>query len=164
MVVQLLLAATLVLGQTGETITPAGEKSEKLDEQVKVLVRQLDHNEQAKREAAEKDLIALGSDVLPLLPPVNNRTPAEVRNRLTRIRSALTKAAIEATTKSTPVTLSGEMPVSQAMAELAKQSGNELVDYRDRFNQEARDQGRTEGSAVLGSARHSARCSGTVAL
>jgi hypothetical protein len=139
MVVQLLLAATLVLGQTGETITPAGEKSEKLDERVKVLVRQLDHNEQAKREAAEKDLIALGSDVLPLLPPVNNRTPAEVRNRLTRIRSALTKAAIEATTKSTPVTLSGEMPVSQAMAELAKQSGNELVDYRDRFNQEARD-------------------------
>jgi hypothetical protein len=136
MVAKLLLAATLVLGQAAETTTPAVEK---IDEQVKVLVRQLDHNEQAKREAAEKDLIALGSDVLPLLPPINNRTPAEVRNRLTRIRTALTKAAIEATTKSAPVTLSGEMSVSQALAELAKQSGNELVDYRDRFNQEARD-------------------------
>jgi hypothetical protein len=136
MVAKLLLAATLVLGQAAETATPAGEK---LPDQVKALVRQLDHNEQAKREAAEKELIELGSDVLPLLPPVNNRTPAEVRNRLTRIRTALTKAAIEATTKSTAVTLSGEMPVSKAFAELAKQSGNELVDYRDRFNQEARD-------------------------
>jgi hypothetical protein len=126
MVAKLLLAATLVLGQAAETTTPAVEK---IDEQVKVLVRQLDHNEQAKREAADKEL----------LPPINNRTPAEVRNRLTRIRTALTKAAIEATTKSAPVTLSGEMPVSQALAELAKQSGNELVDYRDRFNQEARD-------------------------
>ena len=88
MVAKLLIAATLVLGQAAETTTPAVEK---IDEQVKALVRQLDHNEQAKREAAEKDLIALGSDVLPLLPPINNRTPAEVRNRLTRIRTALTR-------------------------------------------------------------------------
>jgi hypothetical protein len=31
------------------------------------------------------------------------------------------------------------MPVSKAIAELVRQSGNPLVDYRERFNQEARD-------------------------
>jgi hypothetical protein len=37
------------------------------------------------------------------------------------------------------VSLAGEMPVSQALAELQKQSGNPLVDYRERMNQEQRD-------------------------
>ena len=88
---------------------------------------------------AEKELIALGPDVLPLLPKVTPRTPAETKNRLARVENALMKLAIEATTRPAVVTLSGEMPVSQAFAELTKQSGNKLVDYRERFNQEPRD-------------------------
>jgi hypothetical protein len=106
---------------------------------VKLLVRQLDDNAQAKREAAEKELVALGADVLPLLPPITARTPAEMKNRLTRVRTALMKVAIEATTKTALVSLSGEMPVSKALAELGRQSGNPLVDYRERMNQEVRD-------------------------
>ncbi len=106
---------------------------------VKTLVRQLDDDAQAKREAAEKELVTLGADVLPLLPAITARTPAEVKNRLGRVRSALMKIAIEASTKTALVSLAGEMPVSQAIAELAKQSGNTLVDYRERMNQELRD-------------------------
>ena len=49
------------------------------------------------------------------------------------------KVAVEATTKTALVSLSGEMPVSKAIAELSKQSGNPLVDYREKLNQEVRD-------------------------
>lgn len=103
------------------------------------LVRQLDAREQAKREAAEKELIALGPEILTLLPPLTPRTPAEVRNRLGRVRGALVKAEVEATTRPSLVTLSGEMPASAALAEITRQTGNQLVDYRERRNQQASD-------------------------
>ncbi len=136
MVAALLLASAVALGQAAPA-TKAADAD--LATKVKALVRQLDGDEQAKREAAEKELVALGADVLPLLPAIGPRTPAEMKTRLTRVRTALMKVAIEATTKTVLVSLSGEMPVSQAFAELTKQSGNELVDYRERQNQEVRD-------------------------
>jgi hypothetical protein len=136
MIAALLVASVIALGQAEASAQAADAE---LAAKVKVLVRQLDSDEQAKREAAEKDLVALGADVLPHLPTLTARTPAEVKNRLTRVRTALMKVAIEATTKTVLVSISGEMPVSQALAELAKQSGNELVDYRERMNQETRD-------------------------
>ena len=142
----LLLVSALVLGQAEPAAKPADVKpadakptEAELAAKVKLLVRQLEDNAQAKREAAEKELVALGPDVLPLLPTVTARMPAETKNRLGRVRGALMKIAIEATTKTALVTLSGEMPVSQAIAELSKQSGNSLVDYRERMNQEERD-------------------------
>ena len=130
------ILCTLALAQVD---APKAADSAELAAKVKLLVRQLEDNVQAKREAAEKELVALGPDVLPLLPAVTGRTPAETKNRLGRVRTALMQLAIEATTKTALVSLSGEMPLSQAMAELAKQSGNTLVDYRERMNQELRD-------------------------
>ena len=62
--------------------TEPAKKEEKKEEKsasdliapkVRALIKQLDASEQAKREAAEKELIALGQDVLPLLP---SRMPA----------------------------------------------------------------------------------------
>jgi hypothetical protein len=147
MIETLFLSAVLALGQTEGTTKAADTSSQPaaqadttdLAAKVTRLVRQLDDRTQAKREAAEKDLIALGVDVLPLLPSKDNRMPAEVKNRLDRVRAALMKITIASTTKTALVSLSGEMPVSKAIAELVRQSGNPLVDYRERFNQEARD-------------------------
>lgn len=116
--------------------TAAAAKTEELAVKVRALVKQLDANQQALRDAAEKDLVALGSDVLPLLPVVNNRTPAEVRNRLARVRGALQKIAIEAAIKPATVTLEGEMLMSEAFAKITVQTGNQFVDYRERFNQD----------------------------
>jgi hypothetical protein len=106
-------------------------KNEELEAKVRLLVRQLDSDQQARREAAEKELIALGEDVLPLLPPIGRTTPAEVKNRIGRVRAALEKAAIEATTRTRHVTLKGEMLLSEALAELKRQTGNRIVDSRD---------------------------------
>jgi hypothetical protein len=143
----LFLIAALAVGQAdgaakavekpAQPATPSGDAE--LTAKVKRLVLLLDDSAQAKREAAEKDLIALGVDVLPLLPSKDSRMPAEMKNRLDRVRGALMKVAVAATTKTVLVTLTGEMPVSKAIAELSRQSGNPLVDYRERFNQEARD-------------------------
>lgn len=135
MIATLIVVSSLVLGQTA---SPAAAEDE-LGAKVQTLIRQLDSDELAKREAAEKQIVALGPAVVPLLPTTNARTPAEVRNRLMRIRNALVKAEIEAATKPSLVSLSGEMSVSAAIAEISRQTGNKLVDYRERFNQQASD-------------------------
>lgn len=138
----LLLWSSLALGQAADA-PPAAADADKaaaeLKAKVTALVRQLDNDESAKRDAAEKELIALGPDAVPLLPAINARTPAEIRIRLGRIRTALSKVEVEAATKPSQVTLQGEMPVSKALAEIARQTGNKLVDYRERFNQEQSD-------------------------
>ncbi len=121
---------------------PAKEEkptSESIAPKVRALIKQLDASEQAKREAAEKELIALGQDVLPLLPKPDVRTPAEVKNRLRRVYSALLAAAVAASTKPAFVTLSGEMTLSEAMAAIEKQTGNKVVDKREEQMQETPD-------------------------
>ncbi|MCI0362192.1 MAG: hypothetical protein L0211_27240 [Planctomycetaceae bacterium] len=146
MAVSLLLAGLLILGQAADkgasNAPPANAPSTdaELAKNVKRLVLLLDDEAQVKREAAEKELVALGADVLPHLPSINASTlPAEMQNRLRRVRAALMKTAVAATTKTVLVSLAGEMPLSKAIAELTRQSGNPLVDYREKFNQEPRD-------------------------
>jgi hypothetical protein len=140
----LVLVSLLIVGQADtpakKTPTPAeaeaAAKIEELTTKVRALVKQLDANQQAQRDTAEKELVALGSDVLPLLPAVNNRTPAEVRNRLARVRAALLKIAVEAATRPATVTLEGEMLTSEAFKKITEQTGNKFIDYRDRFGQD----------------------------
>ena len=147
-----IVAASLLVGQAASdektepaTAPSAAEASSEklspaaLSAKVKGLIQQLDSNQQARREAAEKELVALGPDVLPLLPAVNARTPAEVRNRILRVRAALMQLAIESTTKPAQVSLSGEMKLSEALEKISQQTGNQFVDYRERFGQEATD-------------------------
>lgn len=140
MVHSLLLVSALALAQADgkaadvpaeKTKTAAAAPSADLAAKVKALIRQLDSDQQAKREAAEKELVALGEDVLPLLPPITRTTPAEVKNRLGRVRKALMDLAIAATTKPKFVTLSGEMLLSEALAEIEKQTGNRVTDSRE---------------------------------
>lgn len=130
----LVLLSGLALGQAADK--PASDEA--LAAKVKALVGKqgLGHDELAKREAAEKALVEIGPDVLPLLPTVTPRTPAEDKIRLQRVRSALLNAAVAAATKPSMVTLNGEMPASEAIAKISEQTGNKLVDYRERFNQE----------------------------
>ncbi|MEX2027793.1 MAG: hypothetical protein WEH44_10830, partial [Pirellulaceae bacterium] len=114
-----------------QTKAAATAPSAALAAKVKLLIRQLDSDQQAQREAAEKELVALGEDVLPLLPPITRTIPAEVKNRLGRVRKALMDLAIAATTKPKFVTLSGEMLLSEALAAIEKQTGNRVTDSRE---------------------------------
>ena len=122
-----LLVVTCLLVSQGEAA-----KTPELGSQVRKLVRQLDANDQADRDAAEKELAALGPKVLDYLPRITSRTPAEVKVRLGRVTRELEDALVKATTKPTKVTLKGKMTLQAALAALEEQSGNKVVNVGDR--------------------------------
>ena len=104
----LMLIGSLLAGQVE---TPAGED---LKAEVRRLVRQLDAPQLAEREAAEAELLRRGPAVLDLLPPATDRTPAEVQQRLGRIRQKLQHAAADAAAEASTITLHADaMPLSQ---------------------------------------------------
>ena len=108
--------------------------------EVRRLVRQLDASQLVEREEAEKGLLELGPKVLDLLPRLTERTPAEVRLRLGRVRQKLQQIAAKDAAKTSLVTLQGDaMPLSKVLAAIEEQTGNKIVDYRARFGHEVTD-------------------------
>jgi hypothetical protein len=114
--------------------------SNDLKDEVRRLVRQLDSDELAQRNAAEEALVQKGPAALELLPAATDRLSAEVRERLGRVRQKLQQAAVESSVKPSLITLDGDaMPLSKILAAMAEQSGNKIVDYRQQFGQPAGD-------------------------
>lgn len=132
-VVSLLLVAGLTLTQVENGGTDA------LRLEVMRLVRQLDDDELAQRNAAEEALIELGPAAMELLPPVTRNTSAEVKVRLGRVVKALQLAQAKAASRASTVTLSGTMNLSEALQRLERQTGNKIIDFRQRFGQPATD-------------------------
>jgi hypothetical protein len=127
-----------LLGQVADPAQPDAA-AVKLAERVKKLVVQLDDDSQARRDAAEQALVAIGPDLLDVLPPPGEKASIELRARLARVRGAVENAHIEASARPSEVTLQGSMKLSEAVAKIAEQTGNKVVDGRERFNQESDD-------------------------
>jgi hypothetical protein len=102
--------------------------------QVARLVRQLDAAETDKREAAEKELLAIGSPALELLPDAADGS-ADMAERLKRIRQALEKRAAEQSARGSTISISGKMTLQELCTSIEKQTGNKIVDYRGRLGQ-----------------------------
>jgi hypothetical protein len=114
--------------------------SDDLKAEVRRLMRQLDSDELAQRNAAEEALIQKGPVALELLPAATDRMSAEVRERLARIRQKLQQAEVESSVKPSLITLDGtSMPLSKILAALGDQSGNKIIDYREQFGQPKSD-------------------------
>jgi len=130
------ITSILLIGLTfsvqAETPSQTEPPAEELSVRVRELVLRLDDDAMAEREAAEKALTDLGSDVLNLLPSVTPNTPAEVKERLGRIREALEKAAAEAVIAPTRVSLEGEMSVTAAFRAFEDQTDNRVVGFQRR--------------------------------
>ena len=94
--------------------------------EVRRTLRQLDSDELTQRDAAEKHLIELGPGVLPFLPEISSQTSGEMKIRLQRIRDQLQKSNIKTYFEPSLISLSGKMKVADAIAEIAKQSGNKI--------------------------------------
>lgn len=107
--------------------------------QVRRLVRQLNAQKLVQRDEAERMLIELGPAILVLLPKRAVRTPPEVTERLGRVRDRLERAAAEDAIQASRVSLQGEMLLSEFFAALERQTGNRIVDYRDKFGQQKVD-------------------------
>jgi len=103
------------------------------------MVRGLNARELGEREAAEKGLVDLGSAALPLLPPINDRTPAEVAERLRRVRQTLLLKQVQEGAEASLVTLHERAaPLADALASISKQTGNSVVDHRQDFGDQPR--------------------------
>ncbi|PHR86267.1 MAG: hypothetical protein COA78_38140 [Blastopirellula sp.] len=119
--------------------TPALTADE-LAAKVRYLVRNLDGDTLKEREEAEKQLVELGPQVIDHLPKISNRTSAEMKARLERLRTVLEKKAIDQLTEATHITLSvKEAPLSEVLKEIEKQTGNKFFDFRDNFGQQGSD-------------------------
>lgn len=95
--------------------------------EVRRVLRALDSDQAAERDAAEKRLIELGSPVLPFLPEISSTTSGELKIRLQRLRDQLQTTKIETYFEASLLTLNGKMKVAEALAEITKQSGNVIT-------------------------------------
>ncbi len=89
-------------------------------------LRRLEADNVATRDAAEVELIGMGTGILPLLPEITPRTSGEMKGRLQRIRQALQKENVEAFFEPSKVTLEGELELSKVIQQLQQQSGNAI--------------------------------------
>lgn len=104
---------------------------------VRKLIRELDADQKAKRDDAERALLDLGPKLLDILPPAGETASAEVKERLGRIRAKLELERAEKLVEASRFTLTGgDMPLSEVLKELERQTGNKVVDYRENFQQE----------------------------
>ena len=130
----LLLLSSLLAGQV------AAPADHDLNSDIRRLVRQLDASQLAQREAAEAELVKRGPAILDLLPPPSDRQSAEVRQRLGRVRQKLQQLAAEAAARASTITLHADaMRLSKILAEFQRQSGNAIVDAREKFGQAVTD-------------------------
>lgn len=104
----------------------AADRSISLAE-VRRVLRDLDSDALVDRDAAEKRLIEMGPAVLPYLPEISSTTSGEMKIRLQRIRQQLQKTNIETFFEASLITLSGKFKVADAVAEIARQSGNKIT-------------------------------------
>ncbi len=113
---------------------------EDLQAEVQRLVEQLDAPRLADREAAENALLRRGPEVLPFLPKEDERAPAEVQQRTTRIRQRLERSIAAGAAESSPITLHvRSIPLSKILEQFQQQSGNAIFDYRPQFGQPVTD-------------------------
>ncbi len=130
----LVLTAAAMPARLGQEATDAKELKQKVAE----LVKGLDASKAADRQAAQAELIKLGSAVVPFLPASDaDGLSGEQRRRLGEIRSALGQQAGRAGLAASKITLSAKgITLSDAIAALQRQSGNQIVDLREEFGQE----------------------------
>jgi hypothetical protein len=127
------LLAILLMGAAAD-----GSSTDDLRSQVNRFVQQLSSSELNKRAEAEEQLLALGPQVLELLPTFSDQTPAteaQKRETVARIRQRLEHELAERSTQASTITLHRSGTLSQILPELTRQSGNKIKDLRSQMGQ-----------------------------
>jgi hypothetical protein len=148
-----MLLLTAAVAEAAEENGPAAESNEQIGGQISRLVRQLDADQAAEREAAEKELLELAGTTtadtdrfLQLLPQENDQMPLAVRDRLSSIRRQVEDRVAKASVMGTHVTLSADkMPLAEVFAAIEKQTGNRIIDNR----QDAPEPARMSGAITI---------------
>lgn len=123
------LVGFVVLLTLNSSVHPILAQDVDLELRVQRLVQQLDAEQLSDRDTAEEQLMELGEDVISLLPRVDDSTPAEMAQRLKRIRKTLESAASEQVTTASKITLKGSYTIEEILAAVKEQTGNEVVNF-----------------------------------
>jgi hypothetical protein len=148
----LFLMASGVRAAEGDAASSAADGE--LTRQISQLVRQLDSDRAAERDAAEKELLELAGTTaaesdrfLELLPEDSDQMPLAVRDRLTTIRQLVEDRVAKTAVVGTKITLSAnETPLGEVFAAIQKQTGNRLMDNRQ---QDAGEPGAMSGQVTI---------------
>ncbi len=114
-----------------------------LKSQVDHWVRQLSSPELSQRDEAEQKLIVMGPKILDILAAIKDTgsaAEAQKRDTIAKIRQQLENELARRSTQATTITLhAAGKPLSEVVAEIARQSGNNIEDMRRQMGQEATD-------------------------
>jgi hypothetical protein len=140
-------AAVLTAAVLGVTLNAGFARAadgDALATEITSLVEQLDSGTPSERAAAERSLVELGltpgkgESLLALLPAPNDDMSQEAATRLARIRGEVQTRMAEAAVAETRVTLDvTDAPLDEVLATIEKQTGNQVVDYREQLGAEA---------------------------
>lgn len=128
----LLVAIALVLlpfsGPPAHGQSQQDELSEmELIERVAFLQHELESPEVSKRDAAEKELVSHGVNVLDYLEPTTPTTPSDAIERTNRVRKQLETIAVAMVTQASRVTLQGKTTVGKALQQIRDQTQNDVA-------------------------------------
>ena len=136
--VVLSLLAFAAAGRCEMQAQPPVESPSTLRATIDDLLRELEASALADRTRAERKLLDLGPDVLPLLPAPELTPNASVREAVRRVRVQLERRAARESALASRITLSGEMTVAELLSQFMKQTRN-----RVELSDKARDAGTT---------------------
>ena len=97
---------------------------DRLEEQVRGLLKDLAGQTRAQRTAAEKRLRELGPRILPHLPPPELLPSASVRETVRLLRADLERVKARESVLPSRITIRGRNTVGKALAEISRQTGN----------------------------------------
>ena len=104
------------------------------------LVERLDDPNEEAALVAQAKLIKIGARILPLLPDPSGVASPERKKRLEKIREAIEQASEPVITEASRVTIQGVgIRLSEAIAQLRKQTGNAIMDMREQLGAEVTD-------------------------
>ena len=122
-------AAAFCLCWLSMFVSAAASQEEELQlmESVEKLQKQLESDAETDRDSAEQKLIELGPAILPHLVTVTDKKTTDFRERLNRIRTTVEKAQVEKSVAPTFVKLVGKYTVEEALQQIKRQTGNDVV-------------------------------------
>ncbi len=95
-------------------------------EQVEDLIHRLDSNTLMERRSAERQLLDLGPEILPLLPPPDLVESVPIREAIRRIRPQLERRAARESSGASRVSFTGESTLRELLNQIQQQSKNQV--------------------------------------
>ena len=110
----------------GATQQHAAATSDDLKQQVVALINRLDADSFQTRRSAERELLQLGTKVLPLLPPSESAPSISVREAVKRLRLRLEYRKARESVRAARITVEKSQSLSKLLQEITTQTGNQI--------------------------------------